>query len=118
MPAVNITQQNAVDTLLASAARTTTGTSSEVAGFESATSLVVQLNVTAASGTSPTLDVVLQDTVDGTNWNTVATFTQATAVTRSVQRVTVPFTNRLRISYTIGGVTPSFTFSVIVYSEA
>ncbi len=38
----------------------------------------MQLDVTAASGTLPTLDVVVQDTVDGTNWNTIATFTQAT----------------------------------------
>lgn len=105
-----------VDTLVSTTA-TASGNGATMSGFEGAASLVAQLEVTAASGTSPTLDVVLEDTVDGTTFNTVATFTQATGVTRSVQRVTAPFTNRLRARYTITGVTPSFTFNVKVYSE-
>ena len=88
-------------TLLASAARTETVTGTAVKGLSAARLLVMQLNVTAASGTSPTLDVVVQDTVDGTNWNTIATFTQATGVTREVIRLTTAFTDQLRaVSYT------------------
>jgi len=105
-------------TLLASAARTATVTGTAVGGLSAARSLVLQLNVTAASGTSPTLDVVVQDTVDGTNWNTIATFVQATAVTREVIRVTSAFTDQLRVVGTIGGTNPSFTFGVLTWADA
>ena len=105
-------------TLLASGARTTTANATGVAGFAAAAILVMQLNVTVASGTTPTLDVVVQDTVDGTNYNTIATFTQATAVTREVIRLATPFTDTLRVGYTIGGVTPSFTFAVSTWADS
>jgi len=105
-------------TLLASGAKTATGASTAVGGFAAARLLVLQLNVTATSGTAPTLDVVVQDTVDGTNYNTIATFTQATGTTREVIRLTTAFTDTLRVSYTIGGVTPSFTFAVITWADS
>lgn len=105
-------------TLLASAARTTTASATAIPGFAAAAKLVLQLNVTAASGTAPTLDVVVQDTVDGTNYSTIATFTQATAVTREVIRLSTPFTDSLRVVYTIGGVTPSFTFAVVTWADS
>jgi uncharacterized membrane protein len=109
---------NSTVTLLASAARTTTASAAGVSGFAAASNLVIQLNVTAASGTLPTLDVVVQDTVDGTNYGTIATFTQATAVTKQVIRVDTPFTDTLRVVYVIAGTTPSFTFSVLTYADA
>jgi hypothetical protein len=105
-------------TLLASAARTTTASAAAVTGFAAARQLCLQLQVTAASGTAPTLDVVVQDTVDGTNYSTIATFTQAAAATREVIRLATPFTDSLRVVYTIGGVTPSFTFSVITWADS
>ena len=48
-------------TLLESAARTTTAAGTAVTGFAAARLLVLQLEVTAASGTLPTLDVVVED---------------------------------------------------------
>jgi hypothetical protein len=105
-------------TLLASAARTTTASAAAITGFAAARQLCLQLQVTAASGTAPTLDVVVQDTVDGTNYSTIATFTQAAAATREVIRLATPFTDSLRVVYTIGGVTPSFTFSVITWADS
>ena len=82
-------------------------------GYGPAQTLRAQLNVTAASGTTPTLDVVIEDTLDGgATWNTVGTFVQATAVTRSVINVTTPFADTLRIRWTVAGTTPSFTFAV------
>ncbi len=101
-----------------SAARAASGDSGAVDGFERAGLLRAQLHVTAASGTTPTLDVVLEDTVDaGASWNVVGTFAQKTAAGREVINVTTPFTDRLRARWTVGGTTPSFTFSVRVYSE-
>jgi hypothetical protein len=105
-------------TLLASAARTTTGASTAIPGFAAAKLLVVQLEVTAASGTLPTLDVIVEDTVDGTNYNTIATFAQKTAAGREVIRLTTAFTNTLRVSYTVGGTTPSFTFNVSTWADS
>jgi hypothetical protein len=112
-----------VDTLFASAARTATATSAVFAGYGNSNAFIAQLEVTAASGTTPTLDVVIQDSVDGTNWNTIYTFTQATTTTRAVKRYLTniaadgPFTNQIRAVATIAGTDPSFTFSVKVYSQ-
>ena len=105
-------------TLLASAARTATVTGTAVKGLSAERLLVMQLNVSAASGTSPTLDVVVQDTVDGSNWNTIATFAQATAVTREVIRLTTAFTDQLRVVGTIGGTTPVFIFGVLAWADS
>jgi hypothetical protein len=104
-------------TMVQSAARTASGDSGSLAGWGPAATLRVQLDVTAASGTSPTLDVVIEDTLDGTNWNAIATFAQKIAVGREVLNVTTLFADRLRVRWTIGGTTPSFTFSVVAHHE-
>lgn len=104
-------------TLLASAARTATASAAGVAGFAAANNLVLQLDVTAASGTLPTLDVVVQDTIDNTNYSTIATFAQKITTGREVIRLATPFTDTLRVVYTIGGTTPSFTFSALVFAD-
>ena len=105
-------------TFLASAARTVTGAGSAIPNLSTAKTLVAQFNVTVASGTAPTLDVIIEDTVDGTNYNTIGTFTQATGVTRQVLRITSAFADTLRVSYTVAGVTPSFTFSVLTFADS
>lgn len=107
----------ALITALASAARTSSSDSGTLAGFGDWSKMRAQLDVTAVSGVSPTLDVVIEDTHDGTNWNTVATFTQKTAAGRQVLDITGLFTDRLRVRWTIGGTTPSFTFSVLIYGK-
>ena len=120
-------------TLLGSAARTATGVgdafdlSQFVTGIDPGQPLTlrVQSDVTAASGTTPTLTMLIQDSVDGgTNWNTIGTFTQQTGVNRQVIQIAPsgvaqaagfawPFNYRkIRCSWTIGGTTPSFTSSV------
>lgn len=110
----------AQDELLPPAARTTSGQSDQfnIGGY--ASGAVIEIRVTAASGTSPTLDVDLEDTFDGTNWNKVTDVNSAaiTAAGVTIVRLNLkntPTTNRLRLNYTIGGTTPSFTFSVKSY---
>lgn len=111
--------------LLASGARTATGTGSAVCGFGKYEKFVFQLDVTAASGTTPTLDVVVQHSIDGgTNWYTVATFTQKTAAGEELKTesevesgTAEAYGDCFRVSYTIGGTTPSFTFSVRCYAQ-
>lgn len=102
-----------------SAARTTTGTSGVITAVTPTEALRAQLDVTAAAGTSPTLDVVIQDSLDGgATWNTVGTFAQKTVAGREVINVTAPFSPLLRVSWTIGGTTPSFTFAVVWHGLA
>lgn len=102
---------------LASAARTTSGNSGVLSGYGPASTIRAQLNVTAVAGVAATLDVVVEDTLDGTNWNVVGTFAQKTAVGREVINITVPFADRLRVRWTIGGTTPSVTFAVAWAAE-
>lgn len=99
-------------TLAASAARTATGsgTAQEIADRGAVRLL---LDVTAASGTTPTLDVTVETSYDGsTGWTSLGTFTQNTAV--SSQRKNFSGADRfVRASWVIAGTTPSFTFSIV-----
>lgn len=114
MPGLDtITWTGARENPVPSAARTTSGVTATQPGYGPARTLRAQLDVTAASGTTPTLDVVLEDSLDGgATFNTVATFTQRTAAGRQVVDITTPFSDQLRVRWTIGGTTPSFTFAV------
>lgn len=112
------TQRGIQEQPVPSAARTVSGTSAVLSGYGLASTVRAQLNVTAASGTTPTLNAIIEDSVDGgTTWNTIGTFAQKVAAGREVINITTPFTNTLRVSWTIGGTTPSFTFAVDWYVE-
>ncbi len=117
MPAVGSIAGYAEETVVASASRTATGNSATLSGYGGANTLRAQLDVSAASA-SDTLDVVIQDTLDGTNWNTIGTFAQKTATGREVINVTTPFADRIRVLWTIGGTAPDFTFEVRVASQS
>lgn len=87
-----------------------------------ASGLVVELRVTAIAGTSPTLDVQVQDSIDGgTTWNKVASVTGSpvTATGTSVLRLDTranPTTDLLRVVAILGGTTPTATIGVRVYT--
>ncbi len=106
-----------VDTLAASAARTASGDTGVLTGWGVPSAARVQLDVTAFTvAAGNTLDVVVEDTLDGANWNVVGTFTQRTGIGRQVIALSTPFSDRLRVRWTVGG-TPAPTFSVVAYSE-
>lgn len=72
------------------------------------------LDVTAVSGTSPTLNVVIvtKDPISG-KWFTLVSFTQATGVTTERKVLTGNLGADLAATWTIGGTaTPTFTFSI------
>lgn len=125
-----------VENIVSSAARTATGNSGNLT-LKAGESHAFYLNVSAASGTTPTLDVAIQISTDrGTTYRTAARFAQVTAVTarrlqlqqmmgrgeagtESVVTATggalsanTPLTRDYRILWTITGTTPSFTFTV------
>jgi hypothetical protein len=97
-------------TLHESAARTATGSGSALELGDRGTLRLI-LTVSAASGTTPTLDVTVETSFDGSTWRSAGTFAQRTSA--ASERKSFPGCDRfVRISYTIGGTTPSFTFSV------
>lgn len=102
---------------VAQVARAASGSSPTVAGCAAAKTLRAQLNVTAMSGVAVTINVVVQDSLDGSNWNTIGTFAEKSAVGREVINITAPFADRVRVSWTIAGTSPSVTFEVVVFDE-
>lgn len=106
----------AATTLVASAARTATGSSAAIPVGAGAASLEVELEITAVSGTSPTMVLGVSWSVDGTNFGTndgaADVFASVTAVGNVVKSIPVraPY---MQLTWTLGGTTPSFTFSVL-----
>lgn len=97
--------------VVASAARTTSGNGSSIETGDRIEVRGLVLDVTAASGTSPTLNVNVQTSDDNTTWRTLASFGQKTGV--SNEHISVGGLDRyLRFSWVIAGTTPSFTFTV------
>ena len=97
---------------VASAALTTTTTTATLTPTFGA-SYEVNMPVTAVSGTTPTLDVVIQESDDaGTNWFDVYHFPRITA-TGMYRSPKLPLTgNRVRYVQTVAGTTPSFTRAI------
>lgn len=74
--------------------------------------LRVVLDVTAVSGTAPSLTVVIQDSVDGgSTWVQRAAFAEKMAAGTEGIDITGPF-DKLRVKSTIAGSTPSFDYTV------
>jgi len=102
-------------TIMHNAARTASGngTARQLGAISAGQKLYAVMHVIAASGTTPTLDVIVEsdDNESFTSGVTRATFTQKVAIGSQWIEVDGPITDDWwRISYTIGGTTPSFTF--------
>ena len=96
----------------ASAARTATGNGSAV--DVTSDKAVMYIDVSAASGTSPTLDAKIQgyDPLSASWFDTGDAFAQLTTTGSERVEIAALPDARLRVAYTIGGTTPSFTFTV------
>jgi hypothetical protein len=119
----------------------TTGVDVADANLEKASALLLLLNVTAQSGTGPTLDVAVQAKIGGLYYN-LARFAQRGATTTKtalivkrnpalVSELTLEadpavgsgllnndgaqWIDTLRYKSDLGGTTPSYTYSVTVY---
>lgn len=105
-----ITRQ--VVTVKASAATTTTG---QTAGFPTGyqNTLDIFVDITAVSGTTPSMTVNVEWSNDNATWfaaDTADSFTAATAAQKRVKEFAVKG-NYARLNYTISGTTPSFTWA-------
>ena len=99
---------------VASGARTATGSSAVVPVPSTAESISFLANVTAVSGTTPSMTLTVEWTNDGTTFassDPVDTFTAITAVSAKVKTFAVRG-SACRLTWTISGTTPSFTFDV------
>ena len=105
-------------TLLPPAARSASGSQATPLDVSQMSELAVFLVVGAASGTSPSLTVTVQDSPDGSNWADAYSFpavTAAPAVLRAGwQDLKMSVGRFLRVSWQISGTDPSFNFSVHV----
>jgi hypothetical protein len=105
-------------TAVTSAARTATGNSPAIALGDRGSTLHTILDVTAVSGTTPSMTLTVEWSHDGVNFaaleGTPDGFTAVTAVGRKAKSLPVrgPF---YRFVWTITGTTPSFTFAVSTY---
>lgn len=98
------------DVSVSAAARTATGSTSavRVGGLHTVRAF---LDVTAVSGTTPTMTVTLETSHDSaTGWQPVASFAARTAV-GAERKAFGPLNEFIRWTWTVGGTAPSFTFS-------
>lgn len=97
---------------VASAALTSTATVAAITPTFG-TSYEVNIPVTAVTGTTPTMDVDVEESDDsGTNWYKVYSFPRITA-TGIYRSPKLPLTgNRVRYVQTVGGTSPSFTRAI------
>jgi hypothetical protein len=107
----------ASDTSTVSSSGVTTAV--QFGALSSGQTMYVGLHVVTASGTSPTLDVVIQsdDSAGFASPTGRLTLTQATASTNRTQAGAIAGAvadDWWRVSYTIGGTTPVFAFAVVV----
>lgn len=73
---------------------------------------VASLHVTSASGTTPTLDVLIEHSPDDGVYSTLGTFQQLTDVGHEFLRISGDVDQFVRATWTIGGTDPAFTFAV------
>lgn len=95
-------------------AETVSGQSGAIATFN-AEAVGLYIDVSAVSGGTPTLDLKIQDSTDGINWYDVPNLasTQISTVSTQVVRPTIgqKLGRKMRLVWTLGGSTPSFTFT-------
>ena len=92
-----------------------TGTGRQIGAVAAGKKVYAALHVLAASGTSPELDVIVQsdDNAGFTSPTTRLTFSTATGRTSELLSAAGAITDDYwRVSYTIAGTSPSFTFAV------
>lgn len=96
---------------------TATGTGTAVTALAAtAKGASAHLHVLSLTGTTPTLDVKVEHSPDGTTWATLLTFSQVTPTSpmfaRQVTSPTAAVDKQLRASWTMAGTTPNAVFAL------
>lgn len=107
----------------ASAAATTSGNSGDLA-VDSFSELALDINITAVSGTTPTIQFIMERKGNDNNYYQIyasSSLNSAQAVSTSLgagMATSVSFGTTARLRWVIGGTTPSFTFSVSLIGKS
>ena len=97
--------------ILDSVARTASGQSNPFKVYDVVDPILL-VNVTAVSGTLPTLDIDVEVSADELTWFTVSKFARITGTGQTPKELGT-LAKYMRLNYTIGGSsTPTFTFDV------
>lgn len=107
----NITGYNK-NTVFTNKAITTTGNDTSRRVPPGTASIGVAVSSSAASGTTPSVTVKVDWSVDGTNWGSTDSFTAITTAGASQYQVLTVKGTYYRISWTVSGTTPSVTVTV------
>lgn len=103
------------DVALTGTAASAGASSGPIANPGQAADVVLHVQCTAATGTTPTLDVKLEESTDNSTYTTVtgsaATQLTAAGTASSNGRITKPY---VRVTSTIGGTTPAITYRALV----
>ena len=120
MRVVGVQFEDDIEIHLASSTMTATANGVQRDGYKNLDGIILIAVVSAASGTAPTLDIKLQDSIDsGATWqDTGIAFAQMAVAGTFAVRSVLPLAPLVRPVYTIGGTTPSFTFSLRAYGKA
>jgi len=122
----NLGSKTYVASLLGADSRTTTatGTGFDLQGSNDAEGeAIVILDSEAGSGTSPTLNVKLQDSADNSSWADITgkTFTEVTNAAAGFEKISINTNDvrrYVRAVGTLGGTSPVFVYGVsLVYSK-
>jgi hypothetical protein len=109
--AANLALPGIIADVASAALATTTTTAAFTPTF--GTSYSVSIPVTAVSGTTPTLDVAIEESDDsGTNWFKVYDFPRITGTGIYRSPLIRIVGNRVRYVQTVGGTSPSFTRAI------
>jgi hypothetical protein len=73
---------------------------------------VGMIQISAVSGTTPTIVGKIQHSTDNSVWVDLITFSSANSVSAQVASVSGTVNRYVRAQYTIAGTSPSFTFSM------
>jgi len=101
-----------------SAARTgTVAVVSAVYDLGAFNAITIAVLAASKTGTSPTLDCLFEDSVDGVTFHTHTAFTQLTDNGKAIRRLSA-FSRFCRITTTTGGTnTPGYTYSALAWAK-
>lgn len=101
--------------VLASASHNASGTTNFLDCYDCIIGGVdIVVDVTAITGTLPTMDIWVQAAHEAspTTYSNIRKFTRITATGRYQMTIKEGLQKKVRLSYTLGGTSPVFTFSV------
>lgn len=112
---------NDIELMIPSGVQSATFNSRNCDGYVNCDSVIFVATITVQSGTTPTLDIKIQDSIDsGATWqDTGIAFTQMNTVLGNFSvRTTTPLAPMIRAVCTLGGAVPSYNFSLRAYGKA